>query len=65
MSDHKERVIAEKKELDAKFDSLAAFMESYMFTILDIADRTLLASQACIMAGYSDVLERRIARFTV
>lgn len=64
MSPHQERVVAEKQELDEKRTKLAAFIVGPIFSALDEIDRDLLTEQNDIMYEYSDVLRRRIERFT-
>lgn len=64
MQPHEERVVVEKTDLDGKLERLDRFMASSAFDALAIEDRNLLTEQRAVMAAYSGVLERRIARFT-
>ena len=66
MQPHEERVVIEKQELDDKLVKLSAFCfdpGSPVFRALPSEDRYLLEEQYSIMAQYSDILAKRIARF--
>jgi hypothetical protein len=63
MSDYQDRVIAEKRELDAKHSKLAIFIGGDIYPTLDETDRDLLVEQMDLMKQYSDVLGQRIVRF--
>lgn len=64
---HQQRVVDEKADLDIKLTKLNEFIDSRdpgsVFDNLSAEDRALLVEQEGIMAAYSDVLKRRIARF--
>jgi hypothetical protein len=65
---HEERVVIEKRELDAKLAKLKAFCfgsaeDTKVFSGLDPIDRDLLESQYTAMKEYSMILGRRIERF--
>lgn len=62
---YQDRVIAEKRDLDAKFDKLSAFIPGHACSLLGEIDRDLLVRQLKLMLEYSIVLEQRIARFGV
>lgn len=66
MQPHEERVVTEKRELDEKLKKLEAFCYipgSAIFEGLPREDRNLLEDQYMAMERYSQVLEKRIARF--
>ncbi len=58
------RVVDEKRELDERLSRLVSFVRSPAFLRLPQEDRTLLSEQEATMTCYSDVLRRRIERFT-
>ena len=62
---HQQRVVDEKKELDAKLTKLSAFISSENFhSIVDDANEIYnLHNQERFMLGYSRVLGERIAAF--
>lgn len=62
MSDFKERLIVEKKDLDEKIESLTIFQESNKFALIDDMHQTLLNIQRKSMETYSQVLLERIVR---
>jgi len=62
---HQQRVVEEKAELDARLEKLSAFIESSsQFKALEHVDRHLLIQQETHMMKLSDILARRIKRFT-
>lgn len=63
MADYQDRVIVEKRELDAKHSKLAEFIGGNVYPTLVKADRELLVEQFDLMKRYSDVLADRIAHF--
>ncbi len=64
MRDFQERVIAEKKDVDIKLNSLAKFIGSDMFdAIPSTFEQNRLKRQRSIMELYSDVLNERIVNF--
>jgi len=63
MEPHQERVVEEKKELDAKLRKLDEFMETAFFEELDDTEKYLLRKQAQYMQSYSDTLRDRIELF--
>ena len=66
MKDHEQRVVLEKTELDIKVRALASFTSgSEVFAALPAFDRVLLRDQLRFMKEYSNVLGRRIERFTI
>lgn len=58
------RVIEEKKELDARLVKLSEFLSGKAFAVMTEEDQELLLSQKNHMNCYSDILGKRIARFT-
>lgn len=67
MQPHEERVITEKQELDEKLSKLKAFCfhpGSPIFKGLAPVDRDLLEDQYNAMKDYSEILGKRIARFS-
>ena len=58
------RVIEEKKELDARLVKLSEFLSGKAFAVMTEEDQELLLSQKNHMNYYSDILGKRIARFT-
>lgn len=63
MKPYQQRVIDEKTELDERLSKLEAFRETDAWDQLPDEDQDLLINQTVIMHQYSEVLERRIARF--
>jgi hypothetical protein len=61
--DYMDRVIDEKRELDAKRSKLAEFIGGDIYPTLDEIDRDLLVEQLDLMKEYSVVLADRIGRF--
>lgn len=61
---YQSRVLDEKRELDERLERLVAFIKSAAFYRVSQEDRDLLSEQEAHMTRYSDVLRRRIARFT-
>jgi len=62
---HQQRVIDEKRELDERAGKLRSFFGTAIFGTLDDAEQQRLQQQAAVMATYSDILEERIAAFSV
>lgn len=65
---YQNRVIDEKKELDAKISSLKEFISGdginpSLFEHLSFRDKNDLHRQLFFMEGYSDVLALRISKF--
>jgi hypothetical protein len=65
MQAHEQRVVNEAAEMTIKLANLGDFIQSAAFDHLPFADRILLIEQHQAMTKYSDVLHRRVARFTV
>jgi len=63
MEDYQERVIEEKKELDAKIDKLGEFIRSDEFVSVPMAEQVRLKQQRTVMNQYSDILAARIDGF--
>jgi uncharacterized protein YigA (DUF484 family) len=63
MQDWQQRVVVEKKELDAKREKLRLFSRRSEFSELAPEDQQLLAVQFDLMKAYSDILGQRIERF--
>jgi hypothetical protein len=63
MQAHQQRVVDEKRELDAKISKLVAFYDTTVYAGLDETERVRLSRQGQIMSEYSDVLGERIAAF--
>lgn len=67
MQPHEERVVAEKRELDEKLGRLNTFVFSKgnaIFISLPLEEQDLLRSQSLAMEHYSEILGKRIARFS-
>lgn len=62
MSDFKQRLIEEKKELNEKTDKLRSFIASEKFKEIDAVQMTLLNVQLKAMETYSQILFERIVR---
>jgi len=60
---HRQRVLAEKAELDDKLTKLKSFFGTEIFAGLGDAEMERLQRQADHMGAYSDVLGERIAAF--
>lgn len=58
-----ERVIEEKRELDAKIKRLRGFAGTPAWARMDERDRSLMVRQLEHMVGYSETLAARIERF--
>ena len=63
MEAFQERVIAEKKELDSKRESLISFMHTDKFNSMPVDEKGDMQLQREIMRDYSTILTRRISRF--
>jgi hypothetical protein len=64
MTDWQQRVVDEKRELDAKLVKLDVFIHgSVSFANLDVEDKCLLIEQRSVMFHYSRVLGLRIELF--
>lgn len=59
---HIQRVQAERKELQSKFEKLGAFINTEPYNELEQADKDLLVRQHTVMREYVTVLDDRIAR---
>ena len=64
MEAYKERVIAEKDELDGKIEKLHMFIGSEVFDGVSLEEQKRMCRQELIMQLYSDVLTDRIFAFT-
>jgi hypothetical protein len=65
MQPHERRVVDEKDELDERLERLIAFITGAPgFKALDNIDQALLRDQRDAMGEYSDILNKRIERFT-
>jgi hypothetical protein len=60
---HQQRVVAEKTELDARCEKLAAFINGAIFQTMPEAERTRLERQHTLMTELSAILGERIAAF--
>lgn len=63
MLDYQQRVVDEKRELDAKREKLGAFKNTDNFTALPWQEQERLNTQSHLMTAYSAVLGERIAAF--
>lgn len=61
---YQDRVKVEKDELDAKHAKLVEFLATEQFSALPLEDQNLLHEQNVAMAEYSDILGKRITRFS-
>ena len=61
MSDWKERLLQERKELDDKLVKFRYFLKTDEFMNLDYRDKVLLRKQNHAMTEYLDILAQRIA----
>lgn len=65
MLPYQQRVIEEKRELDAKREKLREFIDSKaLYSELNIAERDRLRRQYRLMGEYSEVLGERIEAFS-
>lgn len=62
-ADFKQRVVAEKAELDDRLGKLMAFFSTPIYAGLSEAERSRLRAQSFFMVGYSSMLGERIAAF--
>lgn len=62
-TDYKDRVRAEKKELDSKRLALSLFFSTQTYESLEDVDKLNLQNQERAMQAYSDALTLRIKRF--
>lgn len=61
---HQQRVIEEKRELDAKATALSNFIDlNSTFSTIDKIQQDLLREQCEVMWQYSEILGKRIAAF--
>lgn len=61
---HQQRVVDEKTELDLKRQKLEDFLlKSPIYNDLELQDKLLLVEQGRVMMLYSEILDKRIARF--
>lgn len=58
-----QRVVDEKRDLDARLGRLRDFMRTEAFAAVDWPERDRLTLQEAFMAGYSRTLEMRIRAF--
>ena len=66
LAPHQQRVLDEKRELDERLAKLEAFiLDNPIWQTLDGDEKDRLARQARAMAQYSQVLDERIAAFSV
>ncbi len=63
MEDYQQRVVTEKKELDAKIVALAGFLFSDKSKDVAVNETEELFNQLHLMMGYSRVLSNRIRCF--
>jgi hypothetical protein len=63
MKDYQKRVVVEKKELDVKREKLTAFLQTDVYTKLDVQEQRRLSLQSNAMNTYSQVLKERIDNF--
>ncbi|MCK9157164.1 MAG: hypothetical protein M0P12_13960 [Paludibacteraceae bacterium] len=64
MEVYQQRVIEEKKELDAKIEKLSTFVDSKAFPeTVEASERSRLLHQLTVMREYSSILSDRIANF--
>ena len=64
LASHEQRVVRERAQLGQRIAKLRTFMSTPAFEGLDMTEQRLLQSQVLAMDGYSQVLRRRIDRFT-
>lgn len=62
-ADFRDRVRAEKKDLDEKIERLSAFIKSPTYTTLSLEEQGDLHSQRLAMDLYSEYLQKRISHF--
>jgi hypothetical protein len=64
MAPYQQRVIDEKRELDARTRKLSVFIESSaQFIMLDVAEQERMRKQCELMCEYSKTLGERIEAF--
>ena len=63
MGAYKERVVAEKNELDVKIEKLRDFIESETFNETSVEEQKRMRRQELLMQLYSEVLADRIKGF--
>lgn len=63
MKEYQQRVIEEKKALDAKIIKLRSFVNSAEFKAVEPVEQFRLHRQLCAMNSYSGVLSERIEHF--
>lgn len=64
MDPWQQRVVEEKRDLDARLGRLQEFLGSASYLALQLEDQDLLQDQRLCMRAFSDVLSKRIVRFT-
>jgi hypothetical protein len=64
MESYKNRVVEEKRELDAKWQKLVLFMTKDDFKNLPDDERNRLSRQEMAMGMYSEILGERIEAFS-
>lgn len=57
---HEERLLKESAELTTRLNALTAFINTPVFAALSAREQALLLMQAHCMAGYADVLVKRL-----
>ena len=62
MSDFRDRLVAEHKELVERIVKLSTFINVDMFQILEEDEQNDMKAQLKAMINYRDVLERRMRR---
>lgn len=65
MEPFQQRVIQEADEVKDRLNKLGAFLNTAAYAELDSEDQSLLWHQHKAMAEYHNILEQRIARFTL
>lgn len=60
---YQQRVVGEKKEVDARLTKLEVFISGKDFNTVDIDEKIRLTTQADIMRRYSGILSARIKAF--
>lgn len=61
---HQQRVVEEQAALQEKLVKLDEFMDTQIFSGLELEDQKLLILQREYMANYNEILCARIERFT-
>lgn len=64
MSDFKDRLIEEKKELSERIEKLESFIGSEKYNTIEADQMTLLNIQLPAMRTYQQILTERIVRLT-